>query len=94
MVDARHRRAHDSERCVLAELEGTEALDDLTETLSPEVQKAFGVQNLTTEAGYLDGQVYALFLPALLSGVAIAGATALTAGDEGPAGSSSCTRCR
>jgi ABC-2 type transport system permease protein len=64
-------------------LEGTQALEDLTETLSPEVQKAFGAQNLATEAGYLDGQVYALLLPALLSGVAIAGATALTSGDEG-----------
>ena len=64
-------------------LEGTEALDDLTKTLSPEVQTAFGVQDLATEAGYLDGQVYALLLPALLSGVAIAGATALASGDEG-----------
>ena len=41
------------------------------------------MQNLATEAGYLDGQVYALLLPALLSGVAIAGATALASGDEG-----------
>lgn len=64
-------------------LEGTEALADLERSLSPELQKAFGAQNLGTEAGYLDGQVYALLLPALLSGVAIAGVTALTAGDEG-----------
>lgn len=64
-------------------LEGTEALSDLERSLSPELQKAFGAENLGTEAGYLDGQVYALLLPALLSGVAIAGATALTAGDEG-----------
>ena len=64
-------------------LEGSEALDELTKSLSPDVQKAFGVQDLATEAGYLDGEVFALLLPALLSGVAIAGATALTSGDEG-----------
>jgi ABC-2 type transport system permease protein len=64
-------------------LDGTDALADLERSLSPELQKAFGAQNLGTEAGYLDGQVFALLLPALLSGVAIAGATALTSGDEG-----------
>jgi ABC-2 type transport system permease protein len=44
--------------------------------------EAFGAQNIATPAGYLDGQLYALMLPLLLSGMAIAGASALTSGDE------------
>jgi ABC-2 type transport system permease protein len=61
-------------------LEGTEALasyEDMGEVLD-----AFGAQSLGTPAGYLDGQVYALMLPLLLSGMAVAAATGLTAGDE------------
>jgi ABC-2 type transport system permease protein len=61
-------------------LEGTEALQSLEEM--GEVLEAFGAQNLATPAGYHDGQVYALMLPLLLSGMAIAGASALTSGDE------------
>ena len=44
--------------------------------------EAFGAQNMATPAGYLDGQMYALMLPLLLSGMAIAGLSAITAGDE------------
>jgi ABC-2 type transport system permease protein len=44
--------------------------------------EAFGAQGLSTPAGYLDGQVYALMLPLLLSGAAIAMTSALTSGDE------------
>jgi ABC-2 type transport system permease protein len=61
-------------------LEGTEALQSFEDM--GEVLDAFGAQNLATPAGYLDGQVYALMLPLLLSGMAIAGASAITSGDE------------
>jgi ABC-2 type transport system permease protein len=62
-------------------LEGTDALesfDDMEQLL-----EAFGAQNIATPAGYLDGQMYALMLPLLLSGMAIAGVSAITSGDEG-----------
>ena len=62
-------------------LEGTESLTDMMET-SPELMEAFGVQDLATPAGYLDGQLFALMLPLLLSGLAIAAISALTSGDE------------
>ena len=62
-------------------IEGTDALTDLTEG-SESLMEAFGVQDLSTAAGYLDGQLYALMLPLLLSGLAIAGTSAITAGDE------------
>jgi ABC-2 type transport system permease protein len=61
-------------------LEGSAALtgfDDMDELL-----QAFGAQNLASPSGYLDGQLYALMLPLLLSAMAIAVASALTAGDE------------
>lgn len=62
-------------------LEGTDSLTELTES-SEGVMRAFGVEDLSTAAGYLDGQLYALMLPLLLSGLAIAVASAITAGDE------------
>ena len=62
-------------------LEGTSALTDITKS-SQSLMEAFGVQDLATAAGYLDGQMYALMLPLLLSGLAIAATSALTAGDE------------
>ena len=62
-------------------LEGTDALTSL-EGMSEGFLEAFGAQNIATPSGYLDGQLYALMLPLLLSGMAIAGATAITSGDE------------
>jgi ABC-2 type transport system permease protein len=62
-------------------LEGSAALTDMTKS-SKSLMEAFGVQDLATAAGYLDGQMYALMLPLLLSGFAIAATSALTAGDE------------
>ncbi len=62
-------------------LEGSSALTDMTKS-SKSLMEAFGVQDLATAAGYLDGQMYALMLPLLLSGLAIAATSALTAGDE------------
>jgi ABC-2 type transport system permease protein len=61
-------------------LEGSDALKSFEDMGS--LLEAFGAQNIATPAGYLDGQLYALMLPLLLSGMAIAGASALTSGDE------------
>ena len=62
-------------------LEGTESLTELMES-SPDLMEAFGVTDMSTAAGYLDAQLYALMLPLLLSGLAIAACSAVTAGDE------------
>ena len=62
-------------------LEGSDALDSFDDMA--DLLEAFGAQNLATPSGYLDGQMYALMLPLLLSGMAIAGLTAITSGDEG-----------
>jgi ABC-2 type transport system permease protein len=61
-------------------LEGSDALKSFDDMGS--VLEAFGAQNMATPAGYLDGQMFAIMLPLLLSGMAIAGLTALTSGDE------------
>ena len=61
-------------------LEGSDAMqafDDMGSLL-----EAFGAQDLGTPAGYLDGQMYALMLPLLLSGMAVAHVTALTSGEK------------
>ena len=62
-------------------LEGSDSLKSLQDA-SGDLLEAFGAQDIATPAGYLDGQMYALMLPLLLSGTAIAMVTALTAGDE------------
>jgi ABC-2 type transport system permease protein len=61
-------------------LEGSDALESFEDM--GELLEAFGAQDLTSPAGYLDGQLYALLLPLLLSGMAVAGASGITAGDE------------
>lgn len=61
-------------------LEGSEALEGFEDMGA--LLEAFGAQNLASPAGYLDGQVFALMLPLLLSGMAVAQASLLTAGDE------------
>jgi ABC-2 type transport system permease protein len=61
-------------------LEGSDALTSLDDMGS--LLEAFGAQDLTTAAGYLDGQMFALLLPLLLSGMAVAQVTSLTSGDE------------
>jgi len=52
------------------------------EQLDPRFLEAFGAADFMTPAGYLDGQLYALLLPLVLAGMAIAATSALTAGDE------------
>jgi ABC-2 type transport system permease protein len=61
-------------------LEGSEALESFDDMGA--LLEAFGAQNLATPSGYLDAQMFAIMLPLLLSGMAIAGVTALTSGDE------------
>ncbi|MEX2293967.1 MAG: ABC transporter permease subunit [Acidimicrobiales bacterium] len=62
-------------------LEESDALASFS-GMSDGLLEAFGAQNIATPAGYLDGQMFALMLPLLLSGMAIAMVTALTSGDE------------
>lgn len=61
-------------------LEGSEALQQFDDMGS--LLEAFGAQNMGTPAGYLDGQMFAIMLPLLMSGMGIAGVTMLTSGDE------------
>lgn len=61
-------------------LEGSEALEGFEDMA--ELMEALGAQNIGTPSGYVDGQVYALLLPLLLSALAITLASGLTAGDE------------
>lgn len=62
-------------------LESSGSLEELEDSMGSMLE-AFGAQGLATPAGYLDGQLYALMLPLLLSGAAIAMTSALTSGDE------------
>ena len=61
-------------------LEGSDALKGFEDMGA--LLEAFGAQNMTSAGGYLDGQVFALLLPALLTGMAVAQTSLLTAGDE------------
>ena len=61
-------------------LEGSDALASFDEIGA--ALEAFGAQNMSSPVGYLDGQMFALMLPLLLSGFAVSGVTAITAGDE------------
>jgi ABC-2 type transport system permease protein len=61
-------------------LENSGALDGLDQMDA--LLEAFGAQNITTPAGYMDGQLYALLLPLLLAAMMIAVVSAMTAGDE------------
>lgn len=61
-------------------LEGSDALEGFEDMA--ELMEAMGAQNIATPSGYVDGQVYALLLPLLLSALAITLASGLTAGDE------------
>jgi ABC-2 type transport system permease protein len=61
-------------------LEGSEALQSFEDMGA--LLEAFGATNLSSPSGYLDGQMYALMLPLLLSAMAIAVTSNLTSGDE------------
>jgi ABC-2 type transport system permease protein len=62
-------------------LEASGSLTELEDSMGS-LLEAFGAQGLATPAGYLDGQLYALLLPLLLSGAAIGMTAAVTSGDE------------
>ncbi len=62
-------------------LEHSDALTSLEKSAGPLLQ-AFGAQNIASPAGYLDGQLYALLLPLLLTAMAVATTSTLTSGDE------------
>jgi ABC-2 type transport system permease protein len=62
-------------------LEGSSALSTLGDS-SESLLKAFGAADIASPGGYLDGQLYALMLPLLLSGMALVHVTGLTSGDE------------
>ena len=61
--------------------ESSGSLTDLEDSMG-DLLEAFGAQGLSTSAGYLDGQLYALMLPLLLSAMALIQVTGLTSGDE------------
>ena len=61
-------------------LEGTDVMKGFEEMGS--LLEAFGAQDLASPAGYLDGQLYALMLPLLLTGLAVQTTSAITSGDE------------
>ncbi len=61
----------------LEDSEAVRAFDDMGSLL-----EAFGAQNMGTPSGYLDGQLFALLLPLLLTGMAVAGVSGRTSGEE------------
>lgn len=58
------------------------SLDSMMDGLSPELALAFGLEDYGSAVGFLNGNLYAVFLPLLLSAMAIMQMSALTAGDE------------
>ncbi|MGO1770139.1 MAG: ABC transporter permease subunit [Microbacterium sp.] len=58
------------------------SLDSLVTGMSPELISALGLEALASPAGFLNGNLYALFLPLLFAVLGIMHMNALTAGDE------------
>lgn len=58
------------------------SLDALVGGMSPELISALGLEALASPTGFLDGNLYALFLPLLFAVLGIVHMNALTAGDE------------
>lgn len=58
------------------------SLDSLVDGMSPELISALGLEALASPAGFLNGNLYALFLPLLFAVLGIMHMNALTAGDE------------
>lgn len=61
---------------------GSTGMTDLFNQMPHELVQAFGLQDFGTAAGYLRGNLYALLVPLLLGGAAIAFANSLTAAEE------------
>lgn len=58
------------------------SLDAMVAGLSPELVSAFGLADLGSPVGFLNGNLYALLLPLAFSALGIMHMTTLTAGDE------------
>lgn len=58
------------------------SLDTLVSGMSPELITALGLESYGSAAGFLNGNLYALFLPLLFAVLGIMHTNALTAGDE------------
>lgn len=58
------------------------SLDTLVSGMSPELIAALGLEQFGSAAGFLNGNLYALFLPLLFAVLGIMHTNALTAGDE------------
>lgn len=58
------------------------SLDSLVDGMSPELISALGLETLASPSGFLNGNLYALFLPLLFAVLGIMHMNALTAGDE------------
>lgn len=63
-------------------MSGSGSLDTMMDGLSPELLVAFGLEDYGSAVGFLNGNLYAVFLPALLAVMAITHTNSLTAGDE------------
>ena len=63
-------------------MSGSGSLDSMMDGLSPELASAFGVEDYGSAVGFVNGNLYAIVLPALLAVMAITQTASLTAGDE------------
>jgi ABC-2 type transport system permease protein len=62
--------------------QGSTSMTDLINQMPQGLLQAFGMQDFGSPAGYLRGNLYALLVPLLLGGAAVAFANSLTAGEE------------
>lgn len=60
----------------------SDSLDSLASGMSPELVSALGLEALSSPAGFLNGNLYAIFLPLLFAVLGIMHMNALTAADE------------
>ena len=58
------------------------SLDEWAASMPPEVVEALGLQDFSTPAGFLNGNLYAVLLPLLFGALGISIASSLSAGDE------------
>lgn len=63
-------------------LQETDGLSAITEGFSPDLLAALGMEDIASAAGYMNGQLYALLLPLLVSALVVMQTNTLTAGDE------------
>jgi ABC-2 type transport system permease protein len=63
-------------------LKHSSVLGDFSSSLPSGLAQGFGLAHFDTAAGYLEGNLYALLLPFMLSWMALSAVTEFTAGDE------------